>query len=313
MGWKGTLRSMNAINNQYERERSKEEQIESAENLVEKQQDYLKEITSFHRSCGKVMDWSDVYKIPAPIEPKKENIYEDKARSKFKNFKPNFIYKKFNLVQWRMEQLEKSIEKAKIKDLKKYNNSVDIYNEKFSSWKEKYDEAQCIVNKNFESYLKIFEKYKDFNDDPIGEKVEFSINDNGFVELDITTVGMDDIIPDEEFSQRASGTLSTRNMSVSKKYDYYQDYVCSSLIRVVREVFRVLPVDDVLANVVIQDNNPMTGHLENMPIVSTRIDREKFLSLNLHKVDASEALKNFKYNMKFKKTKGFEVVKKVGV
>ena len=42
-----------------------------------------------------------------------------------------------------------------------------------------------------------------------------------------------------------------------------------------------------------------------MPILSVQFDAERFSSLALERVDASDAVQTFPHNMKFKKTSGF--------
>jgi len=311
MGWRGDVRSINAANNRYIKRQEKMQTAQNSKDVVKHQLEYFKNITSIHKICDDVIDWQEIYNV---IEPRKPNVVshrEDKARGRLENFHPNFIYKKLNLIEWRKRLLEKSIYRAIKRDKKEYDKLVSIYNSDYASWSLKHTEAENVVNKNFSKYLEIFDKYQTFNDEPVGKEVDFNINDKGVVEVGIVAIDADDIIPDKEYSVRASGTLSTKNMPASTKYDYYQDYICSSLIRVVRELFRVLPIDNVLANVVVRDNNPSTGHMDDMIIVSSYIDRKTFMELNFNYIDASEAIKNFKNNMSFKKTKGFEFVEKL--
>lgn len=55
--------------------------------------------------------------------------------------------------------------------------------------------------------------------------------------------------------------------------------------------------------------NPSTGHVEEMTLFSVAISRKTLDALNLDAIDPSDAMKNFVYNMAFKKTTGFSPVR----
>ncbi|GAB6252013.1 hypothetical protein CN423_02125 [Bacillus cereus] len=46
-------------------------------------------------------------------------------------------------------------------------------------------------------------------------------------------------------------------------------------------------------------------------IFSVKIDKTTLNSLNFNTIDCSDSMVNFKYNINFKKTKGFELVSKL--
>ncbi len=94
-------------------------------------------------------------------------------------------------------------------------------------------------------------------------------------------------------------------------YELYQDYVCSCVLRVAREVFSLLPIDRVLIHAVDDLLNGSTGHVQEQTILSTLVMKEAFLKLNLEHIDPSSAMKNFIHNMDFKKSSGFSPVEPV--
>lgn len=100
-------------------------------------------------------------------------------------------------------------------------------------------------------------------------------------------------------------------MSKSKFNELYQDHICSSVIRIARELFAHLPLEFVRINAMAEVLNSATGHIENQPILSAILPPETINKLNLETIDPSDSMKNFAHNMKFSKTKGFDVIKKV--
>ncbi|WP_223254376.1 hypothetical protein [Bacillus sp. HNG] len=100
-------------------------------------------------------------------------------------------------------------------------------------------------------------------------------------------------------------------MPKTKKLDIEQDYVCSCVLRIAGDLFALLPIDYVYIHANDERLNTVTGHTEKETIVSVKIDKETFKSLNLEAIDCSDSLNNFEHNMKFLKTKGFQPVEKL--
>ena len=124
-------------------------------------------------------------------------------------------------------------------------------------------------------------------------------------------VNSEEAIPNYELKQTSTGKLSRKDMSKSKFNELYQDHICSSVIRIAREVFAYVPVEYARINAVSNLLNSATGHMEEQPILSVIIHPETINELNLDTIDPSDSMKNFVHNMKFNKTSGFSVVEKV--
>ena len=116
------------------------------------------------------------------------------------------------------------------------------------------------------------------------------------------------MIPTEKKSLLQSGKLSVKKMPQSEFYEMYQDYVCSCILRIGNELLAILPDKLVLVHAVDNMLNSKTGHMEEQYILSIAISRQTIASLNMDLIDPSDSFENFVYIMKFKKTKGFEVV-----
>lgn len=118
-------------------------------------------------------------------------------------------------------------------------------------------------------------------------------------------VNVEKVIPEKALSLTKTGKLSEKNIPKTIFFDLYQDYVCSSALRISRDMFALLPVDNVFVHAYENQINPATGYQEKTPILSVKYDKITMNRLNFTNLDPSEALTNFQHNMNFRKTKGF--------
>ena len=100
-------------------------------------------------------------------------------------------------------------------------------------------------------------------------------------------------------------------MSKSGYFSLMQDYICSTMIRVARDSFALLPVEKVYVHAVDDVLNTATGHQDEVTLVSVEFDRARLQSLNMELIDPSDAITGFNNNMKFAKTTGFKAVERI--
>jgi hypothetical protein len=91
--------------------------------------------------------------------------------------------------------------------------------------------------------------------------------------------------------------------------EHYRDYVCSSVLRVAREVFTILPaVDTISIDAKASRLNDATGHIEEQTIVSASIGRSVLHSLNFTALDPYAAILSFPNAIDWRSTDGFNTV-----
>ena len=110
---------------------------------------------------------------------------------------------------------------------------------------------------------------------------------------------------------KANGTISEKEMSKTNYFALMQDYICSTMIRVARDSFALLPVEKVYVHAVDNILNTATGHEDEVTLVSVEFGRDQLQSLNMELIDPSDAISNFNNNMKFAKTTGFKAVERI--
>ena len=142
-----------------------------------------------------------------------------------------------------------------------------------------------------------------------GSDFEFGTDNPKTMEIEFK-VKSDTVVPAISMSLTKTEKLSKKDMSKTQYYDITQDYVCSCAIRLAREIFAVLPVNKVIVHAVDNNINTTNGHQEDCTILSVIFDKEKFMNINFERIDASDFVETFLYNMKFMKTSGFRQVER---
>ncbi len=319
MGWKGTIRAIETEVRRSAREserrqklQAKQDALQDAEETVNAFEDYIGQITSTHSEVlSDFIDWDSIANKKPPKEPKRKNDNELKAKSKYDGFKPNLLHKIMKSEDKKKEKLRLSIDAAISKDTAIYENAIAQYNLKFSKWESQNKLATSILKREPTSYLEVIKSYTPFASiENLGTSVSFSIEDNGEITASLR-VNSQEVIPNEKYSLRQSGTLSTKNMPKGEFNELYQDHVCSSVLRVAGELFALLPIESIIVNANDELLNSKTGHLEEQTILSVLIIKATFEKLSLSSIDPSDSMDNFLHNMKFKKTAGFSPIEKV--
>ena len=117
-----------------------------------------------------------------------------------------------------------------------------------------------------------------------------------------------EVIPQNKLSLKANGDLVEKPFTKSEYYELVQDYVASTILRVARDSFALLPIQKVLIHAVDSQLNTATGNEDEITIVSVMIKRDALMTINFERIDPSDCLAGFEINEKFKKTAGFAPV-----
>ena len=146
------------------------------------------------------------------------------------------------------------------------------------TWEYLHSKAVSVFEGNAEAMLQIIDEVSPY-DDLASYASDFSVEMEDPSELSVEFAVEKDIAPRNEL----------------------QDAVCSVLIRAARDSFALLPVDRVLVHVVLADDT----------IISARLSREAFASLEFEGKDPSDLLESFEVNMKYSSLLGFRAVERL--
>ncbi len=171
--------------------------------------------------------------------------------------------------------------------------------------------AQSVLAGDIDSYFKVIAEVGPFDDLlEYGSGFEVGTDDPSMLEVEFQ-VKSDDIIPTQYPDMKASGEIVMKDFTKSAYYELVQDYVSSTMLRVARDTFALLPVRQVIIHAVDKVLNPATGNDEEVTIASVKIKRDALATLNFERIDPSDCLESFESNVKFKKTTGYAPVDRV--
>lgn len=172
--------------------------------------------------------------------------------------------------------------------------------------------AQRITKRDIDAYLEAIENL-DFLGDLVkfGSCFEFFVEDPNFIEVEFD-VKTEDVLPKKVKVLTKTGKASTKKWTKTKYYDLQQDYICSTVLRIARDIFTILPINFIYIHALDERLDITKGIGEKITILSVKIDQQTLDTLNFDLIDCSDAMTNFEHNMILKKTKGFESVEKLG-
>lgn len=258
-------------------------------------------ITSFHKECDYDYNWNEIVNRPSPLNNEGKGINEIETQQTLENYVPGFFENSFKFLKNRkIKTLENNIIAGKEKDKQSYDD-----------WKKLSNQGKSILDGDLDAYTDLI------------QDVEFSSNLIGFVpnfqlktkSSDMMTIDFDinieDVIPESYKTLTSTGRLSIKKYNKTSYYSLIQQYVCSFAFRIARNIFGLLPIKTTLINIQTNTLDTQTGNMVKNTILSVKMDRTIFQSLNMESIVPVDALNNFDHNIKFLKTKGFQPIEKI--
>jgi len=317
--WRGILRELERGANRNARQAESEEKqralaavFEEGSNTLNQYQHLLTSAVSLHKDCCSYINWEFLSKVDPPNEISKENYFEKIAIEKKNNFKPSPIKKIFGLKEKEILKLDEEINLARERDEETYKSLLEKHNEDFQNWEREKNLAIQVLNSNEKAFEQVLNDRFSLKSNPfIGKSITFHFDDEKNLTSDLYIHPIDEIIPSFDLKQLKSGVLSKKEMSLSKRLDFYKEYVCSAVIRLARETFAILPFTEVVINAKCDQLNKKTGYMKETIFLSVFIPKSTLDKINLQFVVPSIALENFKHNLEFKRLTGFNEVPQV--
>ena len=264
-------------------------------------------LKSVRHDAATPVDWQAALNAPAPSAPRYSQEFEADAQRKLDGFQPTFFERIFGSAK-RRAALAKDLQTARESDRLRFEQWQQQYAQAYQVWDARRRLAHGVLSGDAEAYRQALDASDAFDElEELGSVARVEHLGAELVEVDVF-VNSDAVIPPDIKTVTSTGKLSTKKMPVGQFYELYQDYVCGSALRVARDVFAVLPVTRVHVHAIAEMLNPQTGHLEHSAILSVAMPRETIARLRFEGLDASDSMRNFVHNMKFKKTAGFAVV-----
>lgn len=257
-------------------------------------------IRSIHDECSEPVDWIALREKPAPFDIMNMGPYETQARKELDNAKPSFLGHFVPAAdKKRMQVLEDAVQNGKAKDQKMYTD-----------WKDLKNIATRVLNGDIDSYFYVVSEMSPFGEIlDFGSDFDIGTDNPEFMEVEFHAKTAK-VVPNHVLSMTKTGKLSSKVMTKTMHYDIVQDYICSCVLRIAREMFALLPIEKVVIHAIdtVQD---ITGNEYDDTVLSVLILRNELVGIDFDTIDASDTIKTFECNMNFKKMQGFKPVKRI--
>lgn len=263
------------------KEFSKYEDQKRAELEVEAFETAVEVLQTVHHQSGQKIDWQA---FAFALPPHAPSFY---AKNFLNESLANFVaLKEGEGIQ------EKLMEKWQT-DEADYHLRYGKYQEDHAEWLKLRELALQILNGDSEAYgeaLKVFQPFNELAE--LGSELTFKVHDPKKVRCTLRINGHG-IIPSETKSLTAAGKLSVKTMPKGRFHEIYQDYACGCCLRIGREILALLPVDSVIATILVATVDSATGNPTDLPILSALLERKTMENLNFHELDPSDSMQNF--------------------
>lgn len=289
--------------NRRQREIANLNELEQARLAVEAYENTIERIHSIHIEADDPVNWIKVRGSEAPYQLLSGEMGEKEkaALQKLQNYKPSLFSKLFNR-EAAEQKLREEVIAASEQDKQEY-----------LAWERDVQVATKVLEGDIDTYFQVIEEFAPLDDlTEFGSGFEFGCEDPKVMEIEFE-VNTEDVVPKEQLSLTKTGKLSKKQMPKGRYFDIQQDYVCSCVIRIARDMFALLPLHTVYIHAVDNRLNTATGYIEKITILSVKLERGKLNRLNFANIDCSDALETFEHKMNFKKTKGFEPVTRLAI
>jgi hypothetical protein len=245
------------------------------------------------------------------VPPQPVRTRELSCRARLENYQPSFFARLFRLQAQRMKRLREAIASAKLEDEAETARAYGAYQGQLEEHADQKELAELLFASDPDAIGEVIKTSGAFDAlSSIGSQLDFFVSGPLRISATLEVHGQK-IIPKDKVTLLKSGKASVKAMPKGDYFRLYQDYVCSAILRIARDLFAILPVKDVTITALEECVSPQTGHLEKQPIVSVFMPRATFERLNLQAIDPSDSMKNFLHEMSFKATTGFSPVQAV--
>jgi hypothetical protein len=303
MGWKASIRAMEAAERRQQREaqkyqrelerRAKEQTklstLEQARLEVETHENRLEVLLSIHKEQGAVWDWSAIAASLPPSHPQKTSYHEYKMRRRM-----------LVMQSHQKQEAGAAVDRARYQDEQMFQTEMQNYSEKKAEWEGMRNLARRILVGESKAYTEALVEVNPFAEiSDLGSELHFTVHSMKLLGCELK-VNSALAIPSESKTLTVSGKVSVKQMPRSRFHEIYQDYLCSCVLRVAREVFALLPVETVLITAAADIFNPSTGKTVEHPVLSVVIPRAVLAQLDFDRLDPSDAMENFLHRGDFK-------------
>lgn len=273
------------------KDQEKADELEKARLEVAEYRARLDVALSLHREVGEEWNWQEILNSLPPYPPVPTNRRETRELQ--------------NLAIAGSTEQKKSeglIEEARKGDRLENEAAQRAYAEEKAEWERMTALARRILVGDVGAYRDVVIEFSPLSEmESLGSSIEVTTHSRLFIEC-VLTMEDTSAIPAEVKSLMANGRLSVKAMPRQQFHEIYQDYICGGVLRAAREMFALLPVEDVLVTVIV----PLTeiaGQRPDKPVLSTVVSRGDINRMDFTRLDPSDTIEELVFRGDFKATR----------
>jgi hypothetical protein len=271
------------------KERAKMDERARARHEVAAHDNQIELLVSLHKECGEEWDWLRVAATLPPIKPAASAIHEARFQQAW-------------LIRPATEQagFEAELATAKENDRVADRAAQQRYVRAMQEWQKKLSLAVRIPTGDLTAYQEALQEFSPLAElEELGAEMEFTMHSASLFECCLT-VKDSSVIPPEAKSLTSTGKLSVKDMPRARFHEIYQDYVCSAILRVARELFAILPIEHAIVTAVGEVLDTATGKTADKPVLSMVVSRVELKELQWEFLDPSDAISKMTHKGDFK-------------
>ena len=182
------------------------------------------------------------------------------------------------------------------------------YSSKVAEWEWHQRIGPGVLSGTRQAYLKVLDWALPFEElEALGTGVRATSADGRSVEA-FAHLRDPELVPRSEPRLEPHGGFRWEKVSTSRYWRLYREHICSTAIRIARELLALLPANTVFVHVARRDRTTSPRRVNIAPIVSVEFKRSALLALDFERLSAAHAIAEFPHNMNFGEATGFSEV-----
>jgi hypothetical protein len=263
--------------------------LEQARLEVEADENALAVLLSVHKEKVSPWDWIGLASALPPLPPWNSGYHERLARIS------NTL-----LLRTQADAALKSIQDAVSEDESQFAKALASYTDAKAAWADMRDLSRRILAGDPSAYLEAIQELTPLDEiASLGSSAQFIMHSALDAECQLKVSGAQ-VIPTAEKRLTPAGKVTVKPIPRARFHEIYQDYVCSAILRVARELFSLLPLQAILVTATADVVDSGTGRDEVQPVLSVVISRAEHDGIDYDRIDPSDAIERMTHRRDFR-------------
>jgi len=257
--------------------------LEQARLEVEAHENALDVLLSVHKEQSALIEWARFSSALAPHEPLRLRHHAFSAA----------LRRAVAPLENAMTGGSTAVEDTRDLDERDYRATKEDYGNRLAEWQRMRVLANRVLAGEPGAYSEAISEFSSIAEIPgLGSSLHVTVYSPRLIGCVLTVSGRE-VIPTETKSLTAAGKVSVKTMPKPRFHEIYQDYVCGCVLRLAREMFALLPIDEVLVTASVNGTDTRTGRAAALPVISTAIARTAIEQLDFERLDPSDSMEIF--------------------